>query len=161
MAASVHPSEPDRHGASVAGERFVLGCRRRAADHGPIGADEAQHAPDDNVRKAATSRECGPHLVDLPSDAVQEIGSVSAADDQPLDPRPEHTAAHLPLWSFSLVPLGIQDKDPGRPHRNMVDVGSGAWNPSIVQDQDSVANEEVEPTSESLFANRTGLPGTS
>lgn len=29
MAASVHPNEPDRHGASVAGERFVPGCRRR------------------------------------------------------------------------------------------------------------------------------------
>lgn len=43
---------------------------------------------------AVTSSTCRP----MPS---EEVGLVSAADDQPLDPRPEQTAAHLPFWLLS------------------------------------------------------------
>ena len=119
------PGRTDHPGGEAGPHHIEVADLERAADHRPIGVDEVQHASDGNVRRAATD-ECSPHQVDLPSDAVQEIGPVPAADDQPLDPRPEHSAAHLPLRSLPLVPFGIQDEDPGAADSNTVDVGSGS-----------------------------------
>src|SRR6478672_740925 len=78
--------------------------RERAADQRPVRLDEAEDAPDRNVRLEQVTD----HL-DLVECAVDELGAVPRSDPQALDPGPKDSTLDVQARTAS-VPLGIDDE---------------------------------------------------
>jgi hypothetical protein len=102
--------------------------------------------------------EDGAHDVDLLEDPINDVRAVAGAYEKLLDARTKEPAFDLELGA-ALVFLGIDHVDARRGHREVVDVGPGPGDASVVQNAQRVRREFVEAGAKPLLADRTGVPG--
>jgi hypothetical protein len=123
-----------------------------ASDEGPVGFDEAEHAVDRyGVVEVFT------HDGDLVQDAVDQLGAVASPDHELLDSRTQEPTFDLEVRSTGVL-LGIDHVDTGGCHGDVVDVGSRAWYPPVVQDPELVGGQLVESLTQSFLADGPDVP---
>lgn len=125
------------------------------SDEWPVGVDEGQRTLD--WRREPLGREGLGDQHHLLGDTVDELGAVTAAYEESLDPR-SHDSAFDAKRRSPLVALGVNDPHPVARHRDVVDVGFGLRDPSIVKDRHTLVDEAVEPVAETFFADGALVP---
>ena len=93
----------------------------------------------------------------LLGETVDELGAVTAAHEESLDPR-SHDPSFDAKGRSPLVALGVNDPHPIARHRDVVDVGFGLRDPPIVKDRHALVDEAVEPVAETFLADGALVP---
>ena len=124
-----------------------------AADQWPVGLKKTQHA--EHRRHRFSERRS--HSFDLRLHSLYQLGSVSSADTERLDTRPNDATSHLQRGTLTHIPLRVDHPDPGRADHNVIDVRSGALDAAVVQRPEGVG--QVRQTArEQLFADGAAFP---
>jgi hypothetical protein len=98
---------------------------------------------------------------DLPGERGDEPGFVPAGHDQALRHGSPQAAGTVDLDLVVDVPLGVDDEHPARPDGEVVDVGAAAGDAAVVQDENPVTGQPVQPRADPLLAHGAALPGAS
>jgi hypothetical protein len=143
-------------GVQPLGERPAVQKELAAEGLGPqeweVGLREAQ-SPSNRDLLIAVER--GADSGDLSLEPVDELGAVTAADEQPRLPEPGGADLDLALPVF-----GVDDSDAGRCDGEVVDVSAAGGHAAVVQRDDAVGvGSDRQRVSDRAFGNRALVEG--
>jgi len=133
-------------------QRFNPASCEGTSDEGPVGFDEAEHAVDRHGVVGLLTHDC-----DLLDDAIDDGGAVARPDQELLDSRAHESTLDLQVGSTA-VPFGVDHIHAGGRHRDVVDVGSRARYPSVVQDPELVGGKLVQAMTQALLTHSSYVP---
>lgn len=134
-------------------ENIHASCRERASYERPVSLDEAEHAADSMVVSDYAA-----HHVNLLDHAVDQLGAISATNQELLNPRADQTALDHQTWT-SLVTLRVDDEDSAGCDGEVVDIRGASGDLAIMEDAERVASKLIEASAEALLAERASVPG--